>query len=302
MTSFNLLSRVRRPDDGPLPDRCLPAPSFVTLPPAAHRGVAIGRTISDTLGIGFFDVYARALTLFEEAAEVVETRVFEALFLNVSPSTVFGLFLPEMAFEISGTNDDNKFFPNSLATGVTHSFTRGIATRPIRMANALNPPDPYWRAGPQKETALGVRIVFWPIWLAKWASINLARFLICVSLFPTTTVKEILFCDWLVTHCERTIAVAVSWMDGWKPPTRSTPASSNFNLRQWGKWQSLERSTLELRRMTTATTKKAKKIVGCCFGIHFGCPNCEVKFVLPRLKKGMRPRASFRRAMVNEWI
>ena len=47
---------------------------------AARRGVAIGRTISDTLAIGFFDVYARALTLFEEAAEVVEAMVFEAFF------------------------------------------------------------------------------------------------------------------------------------------------------------------------------------------------------------------------------
>ena len=64
MTSFTLLSRVRRPDDGPLPARFLPAPSLVTRPPApsraARRGVATGRTISDTLAIHFFYVYARA--------------------------------------------------------------------------------------------------------------------------------------------------------------------------------------------------------------------------------------------------
>ena len=152
MTSFILLSRVRRPDDGPLPARFLPAPSLFTRPPAcrqpvpfraARRGVATGRTISDTLAIGFFDLCVRALTLFEEAAEVVERMVFEALFFNVSPSTVFGLFLPEMTFEISGTNEDNKFFPNSLATGITYCFTRGMATLPIRMANAPNPADPY---------------------------------------------------------------------------------------------------------------------------------------------------------------
>ena len=54
MTSFNLVSRVRPTDDGPLPARCLPAPSLVTRPPASsRRGVAIGRTISDTLAIGF---------------------------------------------------------------------------------------------------------------------------------------------------------------------------------------------------------------------------------------------------------
>ena len=43
-----------------------------------------------------------------------------------------------------------------------------------------------------------------------------------------------------------------------------------------------------------------KKIVGCCVRIYFVCLNCKVKFVLPRLKKGMRLPASFRRAMVNE--
>ena len=145
---------------------------------AARQGVAAGRTISETLALCFFfHVYARAITLFEEAAEVVETMVFKALFFKVSPSTVFDLFLPEMAFLISGTNDDNRFFPNSLATGITYCFTRGMATQPIRMANAPNPPDPYWRTGPRKATPLGVRIVFCPIWLAKWASINLARFL-----------------------------------------------------------------------------------------------------------------------------
>ena len=99
-------------------------------------------TISDTLIIGFFDVYAQALTPFEEVVEVVVAMVFEALFSNVSPSTAFGLFLPEMTFDISGTNADKTFFPSSLATGITYCFTRGIATRPIRMANAPNPPDP----------------------------------------------------------------------------------------------------------------------------------------------------------------
>ena len=70
--------------------------------------MAIGRTISYTLTIELFDVYAQAITLFEEeaTAEVVEAMVFEALFSNVSPSTVYGLFPPEMTFEISGTNAD----------------------------------------------------------------------------------------------------------------------------------------------------------------------------------------------------
>ena len=53
---------------------------------AARRGVATGRTISDTLTIGFFDVCVRALTLFEEAAEVVERMVFEALFSVFRPA------------------------------------------------------------------------------------------------------------------------------------------------------------------------------------------------------------------------
>ena len=167
MTSFTLLSRVRRPDDGPLPARFLPAPSLVTRPPApsraARRGLATGRTISDTLGIGLFLCVCASINSFWRGG-------------GGSPSTVFGLFLPEMTFEISGTNDYNKFFPNFLATSITYCFTWGMAKRPIRMANAPNPPDPYWRTGPRKAIALGVRIVLCPIWLAKWASINLARF------------------------------------------------------------------------------------------------------------------------------
>ena len=105
----------------------------------------------------------------------------------------------------------------------------------------------------------------------------------------------------LVTDCERTNVVAVSWMDGWKLPTRSTTALSNFQFGEWWDGQSLERSTLELRKISTTTTTKTK-IVGCCAEIYFVCLNCKVKFVLPQLKKGMRPPASFRGAMVNEWI
>ena len=80
------MSRVRRPDDGPLRARCLSAPSLATRPPAAsraaRRGVATGRRTADTLKIGVFYVKARALTFSEEAAaaEVFEAMVFEALF------------------------------------------------------------------------------------------------------------------------------------------------------------------------------------------------------------------------------
>ena len=43
----------------------------------------------------------------------------------------------------------NKFLPSSLATGATYFFMSGMATRPIRMANAPIPPtDPNCRAGP----------------------------------------------------------------------------------------------------------------------------------------------------------
>ena len=59
-----------------------------------------------------------------------------------------GLFLPEIMFENSGTNEETKCLPNYLATGNTYFFTNGIATRPIRIANAPMPPEPNCRAGP----------------------------------------------------------------------------------------------------------------------------------------------------------
>ena len=100
MTSFTLLSRVRRPEDGPLPAWFLPAPSLVTRPPApsraARRGVATGRTISDTLAIGFLDVYARALTLFAESVEVVEAMVFETLLLLFPPAQYLFFSYPRL--------------------------------------------------------------------------------------------------------------------------------------------------------------------------------------------------------------
>ena len=99
MTSFTLLSRVRRPNDGPLTTRCLPAPSLVFRPPGRPLRpappTAVRQLVAQSqihLQLFFFDVYARAITRFEEAAEVVGTVVFEALFLIVSPSTVFWSF------------------------------------------------------------------------------------------------------------------------------------------------------------------------------------------------------------------
>ena len=215
MTCFTLLSRVRRPDDGPLASRCLPAPLLVTLPPGRRPPTAVWQSVAQPqihLQLVFY-VYARALTHSEEvtAAEAVQAMVFEAVFFNASPRTVFALLLPEITFKISGTNVDNKFVPNFLATGITYRFMRGIATRPIRMTNAPKPPDPYWRVGPRKTTALGVRPVFCRIWLAKWASINLSRSIYLRVSFPNDhNIRDAVLWLTLVTDCERTIVSAVS--------------------------------------------------------------------------------------------
>ena len=145
----------------------------------------------------FFVVNARALFLLEEgtAAEVVETIVFEALFFNVSPSTDFGLFLPEMTFDISGTNSDNWFCPNLLATGITYCSTRSIGAWLKRIANSPNLVNHTDAQARKKRLHREFESFFAGFcWQSQHPSICLARF-ISLSSFPGTTVKKMVFCD-----------------------------------------------------------------------------------------------------------
>ena len=70
-------------------------------------------------------------------------------FLKDSLRTVLGrLRLADVDDTSSGTMDVNKFLPSSLATSTTYFFMSGMATRPIRIANApIHPPNPNCRAG-----------------------------------------------------------------------------------------------------------------------------------------------------------
>ena len=79
---------------------------------------------------------------------VALAMVLVAEFFKTSRTALRVLFLPETMFANSGTKEETKFLPNSLATGKTYFFIKGIATRPIRMANAPIPPEPNCRAGP----------------------------------------------------------------------------------------------------------------------------------------------------------
>ena len=76
-----------------------------------------------------------------------------------------GCFFPATILGISGTIAETKFLPNSFATGTKYFFTKGTATRPILIAKAPSPPEPYWRAGPRNEVAL--EDTFKRIWLSK---------------------------------------------------------------------------------------------------------------------------------------
>ena len=74
--------------------------------------------------------------------------VFLADFFNTSLTALRGRFFPDTMLVISGTKDETKFLPSSLATGKIYFFIKGIATRPIRIANAPMPPEPNCRAAP----------------------------------------------------------------------------------------------------------------------------------------------------------
>ena len=81
---------------------------------------------------------------------------FRRLFSAAVSATCFsilllGLFLPAKTWLISGMAASNKFFPICLATRRIYLHTTGMATLPIRIANAPKPsaPAPICRAGPQ---------------------------------------------------------------------------------------------------------------------------------------------------------
>ena len=88
------------------------------------------------------------------ALREVSMTVFLAELFKVSLMAARGRFLPAITFDISGTNADTRFLPNSLATGKMYFVTSGIATRPIRIAKAPMPPEPNCLAGPQKVLAV----------------------------------------------------------------------------------------------------------------------------------------------------
>ena len=240
------------------------------------------------------------LMYMRDETQVFETMVFAALFSTFPSAQLLVLLTRDYVWGLR-QKCRYKLFSNSLATGITYCFTRGISSRPIRFVNAPSPLDPYWSEGEKR--------LHWEfeLFFARFDGQN-ENPSVCLVLFTSVylfanddTDEDLLLWLIIVASCDRIILVGVSWKDGWKLLTEITTASCNFQLREWEKWQSLERSTLETERMTTTTTVKAK-IVGCCSEVSFVCLNCNVKFVLPRIKKGMGPPVSFRRAMVNEWI
>ena len=70
---------------------------------------------------------------------------------HVSAFCYWVFFLPAKTWPISGIAASNKFFPMCLLTGRMYLRTTGMATLPIRIANAPKPPAPapICRAGPQ---------------------------------------------------------------------------------------------------------------------------------------------------------
>ena len=73
--------------------------------------------------------------------------VFVADFFNKSLTALRGRFFPDAVLVNSEMKDETRFLPSSLATGKIYVFIKGIATRPIRKANAPMPPELNCRAG-----------------------------------------------------------------------------------------------------------------------------------------------------------
>ena len=82
---------------------------------------------------------------------------------------LLGLFLPTKTCLISGIAASNKFFPMCLATERMYLRSTGMATLPICIVNAPNPPAsaPICRAGPQNVAFCWA--VGW-LWLFIWES------------------------------------------------------------------------------------------------------------------------------------
>ena len=95
---------------------------------------------------------AREVGGVDRTADVL--TVFSTDFFNDSSNAFRGGFFPATILRISGTNAETRFRPNSFATGTKYFFTNGTATRPILIAKAPSPPEPYWRAGPRNVVAL----------------------------------------------------------------------------------------------------------------------------------------------------
>ena len=142
-------------------DRLLLPGLFFTMTSFATEGLP-AEDLLPSLTLIFLAGVARPLAAFRAPARPVArpgnrsgaprfpvalAMVLFAECFKTSRTAFRGLFLPEM-FANSGTNEETRFFPNSLATGKTYFFINGIATRPIRMANAPIPPEPNCRAGP----------------------------------------------------------------------------------------------------------------------------------------------------------
>ena len=105
---------------------------------------------------------AREVGGVDRTADVL--TVFSTDFFNDSFNAFRGGFFPATILGISGTNAETRFRPNSFATGTKYIFTNGTATRPILIAKAPSPPEPYWRAGPRNVVAL--EDTFERIWLS----------------------------------------------------------------------------------------------------------------------------------------
>ena len=105
---------------------------------------------------------AREVGGVDRTADVL--TVFSTDFLNDSFNAFRGCFFHATILGISGTNAETKLRPNSIATGTKYFFTNDTATRPLLIAEAPSPPEPYWRAGPRNVVAL--EDTFERIWLS----------------------------------------------------------------------------------------------------------------------------------------
>ena len=78
---------------------------------------------------------------------VASMIVFVADLFKTSSTTLRGRFFPDTMVVKSGTKDETRFPPTSVAIGKTYFFIKGIATRPICIANASMAPEPNCTGG-----------------------------------------------------------------------------------------------------------------------------------------------------------